>query len=363
MSKLAPYDTYKYDFINARGILTRENVESIINEAGYHANNYTITERSTDKGFLAEGSPVMALTSLRNAAKRLKIAVEITSPNDYGDGDRTPYPPDGNLADEYTIYLQNESESTQVFWFFLERPEELISDPLVYANSDIHLAVSPHSPSVDTFTVPVQYLVGAGAGNNAVGLDVRIDSTIIEKAHLGEEFSAVYADVPPNQGPTLSRTGTGAGENSLSISSNPFDQANNEANGWYSNMSFGIQTAQGFAGMTWSPNPNQRRTLTPTLTFYVAVGEFGQNRLASWTTVSIDSAELVVPRDFAQRKATVTYTSRGQWVVTPGAPSLADSIGGSAGGSLGNLIESQRLLAQAQSNLLSLSTGYAERQD
>ncbi len=252
------------------------------------------------------------------------------------------------MADEYTIYLQNESASTQRFWAFLERPQELASDPSVFANSSTMLAVAPNSPATNTFTIPLQYSVGAGASNNAVGLNTRITSNISQNAELDQKWLATYANVPPNMGPTLTQDGTGAGADRISIQSNPFDQVNNEANGWFSNMSFGIQTNQGYMGMTWSPTPHQTRTLTPTPKFYVAVGSFGENDLARWTDVSVAAAELTAPNSFLQRKATVTYTSTGEWKVTPGAPS-------SLRASIGDLARSHFLLSKVHSELVEKS--------
>lgn len=224
---------------------------------------------------------------------------------------------------DYTIYLINEYSTQQQFWCFLEPPVELVDDPAVFANSSVNLAVPSNSPATNSFTIPVQYKVGAGASNEAVGLNIKVDSTIMLDASLDDQFLATYANVPPNMGPTLASTGTGAGKEQISIESSSFERHNNEVNGWFSNMSFGIQTAQGFIGMTWSPGPSQTKKLTPLLNFYVAVGSYGQNKLASWDTVSNSSAIVSVPTDFHLNKATVTYTNPGKWVVTPGPPSAA----------------------------------------
>ena len=226
------------------------------------------------------------------------------------------------MATEYTIYLVNESASTQLFWCFLQRPEELVNDPNVFANSSTQLAVAPNSPSVDTFTIPVQYSVGAGASNQAVGLNIKVESSVSLDAELEQKFDAVYVNVPPPQGPTLIQNGSSP-TNTIAIKSNGFDQVPNEGQGWFANQSFGIQTAQGYIGMSWSPSPDQTRTLTPTLKFYVAVGTYGNNTLASWNQVSNNSAELVVPNSFQFNKATVTYGSTGSWTVTPGEPTGA----------------------------------------
>jgi hypothetical protein len=222
----------------------------------------------------------------------------------------------------YTIYLVNNTASTQQFWCFLAPPDELASDPGVFANSSTTLAVASQSESINTFTIPVQYVVGAGADNQAVGLSIKVASTITKKAELQQTWEAGYATVPPNLGPTLTLTTQTSKPNTIAIKSSAFNQGENESNGWFSNMSFGLQTKQGFIGMTWSPSPQQTRTLTPKLEFYVATGSFSQNELASWTDVSNGSALIAVPGDFRLNKTTVTLTELGGWLVTPGAPAF-----------------------------------------
>jgi len=108
----------------------------------------------------------------------------------------------------------------------------------------------------------------------------------------------------------------------MTISSNDFDRKKNENAGWFSNQSFGIQTEAGFIGMSWSPDPRQKRVLTPKLTFYVSAGTFDSNSLASWTQDSVGSAIIKAPSDFKFLKSTVTYDSRGKWSVTKGPPAL-----------------------------------------
>lgn len=255
----------------------------------------------------------------------------------------------------YTIYLVNNSTSTQQFWCFLAPPDELVSDPDVFANSSTTLAVAPQSESINTFTIPVQYVVGAGADNQAVGLNIKVASTITKKAELLQTWDAGYATVPPNQGPTLKLSSDSSKPNTIAIRSNAFNQGGNEANGWFSNMSYGIQTAQGFIGMSWSPAPQKTRTLTPKLQFYVATGSFGENSLASWTDVSNGSASISVPGDFRLNKTTVTLTELGGWLVTPGAPALQGGRLISLGARnrrLDGLIQSHMMLSESLTGLI-----------
>ncbi len=224
------------------------------------------------------------------------------------------------MTDTYTIYLVNKSADSQLFWCFLAPPQELINDPKVYANSSANLEVVPNSPASNYFEVPVQYVVGAGASTHAVGLNVVVVSNVTNDASLQDTWQANYANWPPNEGPTMANSGVQAPANTIALVSNPYDKVKNENNGWFANQSFGIQTEAGFVGMTWDPEPNQTRTLTPKLTFYVATGDYSANSLASWNDVSNDAQPVNAPGDFLYNKCTVTYGEDGEWSVAPGEP-------------------------------------------
>lgn len=252
---------------------------------------------------------------------------------------------------EYTIYLVNQSSSRQTFWCFLEPPQELASDTDVFANSSAYLAVGSFQPGKHKFTIPVQYVVGAGATTEAVGLGVKISSSVTNEANLTDTWEADYATVPPPQGPTMEKLSTKSPANTIAIKSNGFNQGENEAAGWFSNMSFGIQTNQGFIGMTWSPNPRKTRTLTPKLKFYVAVGSYDSNDLADWTDISNDSAKISVPSSFKYNKTTVTYTSTGEWLVTSGEPEESAL----AASNFSSLIQSHLFISKAHADLVALA--------
>ncbi|MEM9293471.1 MAG: hypothetical protein AAGD01_17440 [Acidobacteriota bacterium] len=74
-------DDYIYDFRQVKGTLTKSNVVSIIEKAGYDSADYEIESHSDKKGFKVSGEVFMSITKLEQAAKDLKIPVEISSPN------------------------------------------------------------------------------------------------------------------------------------------------------------------------------------------------------------------------------------------------------------------------------------------
>lgn len=256
---------------------------------------------------------------------------------------------------QYTIYLVNSATDGKTFWCFLQRPEELTNSPNVFANSSANLFVLQHDTNVNRFVIPVQYSIEAGASNNAVGLNVKVESTATQETDLGKVWKANYATVPPQEGPHIKSSQDETPSTTIAIESNNFDKAQNQQSDWYSSMSFGIRTEAGFMGMTWSPSPQDKTTLTPKLTFYVSTGSFDSNTLASWDTVSTDAVSINAPNDFDQsNQATVTLTNTGSLIVTSGAPSsLPSSI--ASEGQLDKLIESNLLLSTAHSSLVALA--------
>jgi hypothetical protein len=127
------------------------------------------------------------------------------------------------MVDKYTIYVVNQNSDTQTFWCFLSEPEELAHDSGVFANSAASIAIQSNYQGLVSFVIPVQYVVGAGASNQAVGLGVEVVSATSANADLGSVWQAVYATVPPNMGPDLTGPAQGAPANSIEIISNAFD--------------------------------------------------------------------------------------------------------------------------------------------
>lgn len=229
-----------------------------------------------------------------------------------------------NDVDLFEIFLVNESRSSRVFWVFIDTPE-MSQFPAegVFANSDASLSVRPVSdnPGENKFEIPVQFKLGAGSSNNAVGLDVRIDSNSIENVKLRDTWEAQFANFPPRKGPRLDQIASDlAPEGTINYLANAFNQVDNQRQGWFSSMSFGIETSNGFSGITWIPEPNTQFLIRPKLTFFVATGNFQSNVLADISLISRD-AQMVTESDFDLGKATVTLEMDGTFSVRPGAPS------------------------------------------
>lgn len=252
------------------------------------------------------------------------------------------------MATEYTLYLVNQSASQKTFWAFLQPPDELAADPGVFANSSAQLAVEPNARSYNRFIIPVQYSVAAGASNQAVGLNTRVVSDYPQKTDLGKGWLAEYANAPPPKGPKIKSAAAPKDANQIAITANNFNQVENEGNGWFSNMSFGIQTSSGYMGMTWSPAPGDTRTLTPKLEFYVTTGSFGANSLADWTDINSKCAKIQLGDFDPQRRATVTLGQDGTWSVVPGAPQI-NSV------PLNQLLQSHLWMTEAHGRILRLA--------
>lgn len=216
----------------------------------------------------------------------------------------------------YTIYLKNQGSDAQVFWCFLQAPISTGSST-VYANSDTFLQVRPNYGGINKFVIPQQYTLGAGASNQAVGLKIQVESSYMAQVDLNSAWNVDYVTVPPPGGPTITRRQQDVVAGKINVKTNQFDKVRNEQNKWFSNMSFGIETSQGFTGITWSPSPNSVYTIEPKFAFYIATGDYTANELANITTISGSSAP-VGDADFLNLETTVTLLADGTWDVTPG---------------------------------------------
>jgi hypothetical protein len=229
------------------------------------------------------------------------------------------------MADFYTIYVVNQSANSQLFWAFLSQPV-ITNAPQVFANSNTNLQIPGGSTNLNSFTIPVQYIIGSGASNNAVGLDTIIESNATRKVKLTQLYDVAYSDVPPKQGPTMGDAPSPAmvsPETTVGMRTNAFNQTLNTAQKWYENMSFGVKTSQGFMGVTWKPAPSLTYTITPNLVFYIAVGSYSSCSLANINLVSNESAICDPSQHFdLVNQCTVTYSQTGTWSIAKGNPTV-----------------------------------------
>ena len=222
----------------------------------------------------------------------------------------------------YMIFIVNQSSDDQLFWAFLA-PPVVTNDPRVFANSNTVLSVPGLSTDLNSIQIPVQYVIGAGASNNAVGLNTVITSSATRNTNLQVLWDVNYAATPPLQGPIVPLSSSGESPaRTVAMKTNKYPKELNIENGWYENMSFGVKTAQGFMGVTWSPQPNKTYTITPKLTFYITVGNYSSYSLADIDSVSNDCVALDTSQDFSLNNVcTVVYTNDGGWSHFKGRPS------------------------------------------
>jgi hypothetical protein len=222
------------------------------------------------------------------------------------------------MAQTYNIYVINKSADTQNFWLFLKPPQAMEADPAVFANSSACLTIDSNSQSLNNFGIPLQYRVGSGASNQAVGLDVQISSNVSLNAEINQAFQANYQEtVPPKKGPTMKQTGASTKDGTIQITSNNFDKPGNEENSWFSNMSFGIQSAAGFIGMTWSPAPG---VTPPWSRSFPSISAPAPSITTPWHNGPMYPARLLPWNCPTSTNCTVTLLPNGKWDVTPGRP-------------------------------------------
>ena len=253
---------------------------------------------------------------------------------------------------EYKINLINKSTKAEKFWCFLSQPESDISSK-VFANSSTFLTVPVfNGTQSNSFTVPLQYIVGVGASNNAVGLDIKIESAVAESTDLGVAWEASYTQqtgekIPPK----LANIGT-APTNQLTISTNQYKKADEPLNNWFGNMTYGVRSLEGFLGITWSPDPGSTYQIRPKVKFYVAIGSFQTNTLADINTISRQSAEINEDDFDGNFECTVTRTPDGGWSVVPGPPPSNVTISLASSSEL--LLKAHYELAEAHNQLVEL---------
>ncbi|ELX09921.1 hypothetical protein Jab_2c20050 [Janthinobacterium sp. HH01] len=254
------------------------------------------------------------------------------------------------MATDYTIYIINKAAEKKNFWCFLDTPA-MSGGGKVYANSSANLNVESDSEDTNSFTIPLQYSVGAGASNKAVGLDVLVQSHLVKDAELGQVWNADYATMPDKAGPKLQLDdGATSPGKTLGIVTNDFDEGANDAGKWYQSQTFGINSESGFMGVTWKPSPDDDCIITPKFAFYIATGSFASNKLADMTTVSVHSAKVTL-EDFSRaNEAWVVLDSKGKWHVSKTDPALTQRI------SMHKLLDSHNQVVQAHAQLVAYAS-------
>jgi hypothetical protein len=90
----------QYDFISKK--ITENQVKGIISEAGYDPSDYLYSSRVSGDGYLVQGEVGMNINRLENAAKALRIKVDIFSPNTAAAAATAE---DGSVGTEYTVTI------------------------------------------------------------------------------------------------------------------------------------------------------------------------------------------------------------------------------------------------------------------
>ncbi|EKN3724728.1 TPA: hypothetical protein ACPZRY_002565 [Yersinia enterocolitica] len=229
------------------------------------------------------------------------------------------YPMSQLQGDLYTIYIVSESANTETFWLFLDKPDKLAVGSTIYANSAANLTIASGSSPEATFGIPIQYKLGAKSSNKAVGLNVKVATSQLKDVNIQDVWKATFYDGPEHQAPDLDKADGVANKDEINYTDNSFNPDRVIQNSWYPSQTFGIQTENGFVGMTWEARPAKTVAIAPKLTFFVTTGEYSSNQLADYSTVS-NSAQIVNLSDFSGFAVTVTYTKDGKWNIKKGRP-------------------------------------------
>jgi hypothetical protein len=221
--------------------------------------------------------------------------------------------------DTYTIYIINNAVTTETFWLFLAQPI-LSNTQTIYANSSASVTIESNANSINRFVIPIQYLLYANGSNNAIGVNVEVDSTIIQNVQIGDTGMATfYTEI--NQAPdlTLLNPSPPLANNEIGYQDNTFDPNQEIQNSWYASQGFGIQAQSGLIGTTWEALPSTTVNISPILKFYINTGNYRANQLADFTTIQNESASIETMQ-FSGFEATVTLNDNGTFTVTSGAP-------------------------------------------
>ncbi|MCA6220942.1 hypothetical protein [Photorhabdus antumapuensis] len=225
------------------------------------------------------------------------------------------------MSTEYKIYIINQQDKKKKFWCFLSEPQSEVSDK-VFANSSTYMTLSKHiKGDENSFIIPLEFKLKASSHNKVVGISSKISTHSLKDIELGNIWKVEFDSSNEHINPSLSKLSEKTEPNQVGIKINGFDLTEQEINRWYSCLTFGIESGEGFIGYSWLPSPNDTYHIQPKIRFYIKTGEYVENQLIKMSDVSSDSA-LITEEDFDKRKeCTVIYTTQGKWEVKSGKPS------------------------------------------
>jgi hypothetical protein len=221
------------------------------------------------------------------------------------------------MSTTYTFNVRNLEQSPATMWLFLDTPV-IPSQNLskIFQNSDTSLEV-PHynGHGQQVFKATVQYQLDVGQQTQPVALGNQIISKDTIDASLDTGYLAHYSGKKGGfPSLTAGSTSNPPAATNMVVQTNPFVPVQH----YHNSLTFGLRTEQGTTGVTWEPLPNFDYTITPTLTFYIAVGNYVSNVLAQVGGSGATNAALKTGPggSFNQFNNTwVTYTTTGQWEV------------------------------------------------
>ncbi len=220
------------------------------------------------------------------------------------------------MSTTYTINVRNLQQDPVTMWLFLAAPKYSTNPSQVFQNSTTFLQVPTYNPnSHQIFKASVQYLLEAGQQTVPVEIGNQIISNTTIDASLDTGYLANYSSQMGGF-PSLSAGSTTVppAADNMVVQTNTFTPVQS----YYNSMTFGVQTSSGMTGVTWTPSPNIDYAITPTLTFYVAVGSYASNVLAEIDATSATNAVLKTGYggSFNQfNNSWVTYEVDGTWQV------------------------------------------------
>lgn len=229
------------------------------------------------------------------------------------------------MANPYKIYVVNQQSKEKTFWCFLSEPENAISSE-VFANSSAYMTLAQSKPrEQNSFTIPLQYSTQVSSSNKAVGLHTKVVTQSMTDTDLSSAWDANFYSGKEHKNPSLNKDSSSAPSDCVIINTNEFNLDDQKINSWYSSLTFGVESENGFIGFSWAPDPNEQYTIQPKVSFYISVGTYVENELVRMTDVSKQAAHITNENFDVRRECTVVYDSSGKWSITPGAPDKLNS--------------------------------------